>query len=382
MADKRDYYEVLGVERDAKEDEIKKAFRTLAKKWHPDRNPDNRNDAEKKFKEAAEAYEVLRDGDKRRQYDTYGHEGLSGAARVDFSGVNFEDLFSSFFGRGSPFGGSIFGDMFGGGVPVGRAYGPERGASLRCEVTIPFEEAAKGTSRTIELVRSDNCPDCKGTGAEGGTAMTRCATCNGAGNVTQSRGFFTMRSTCPRCGGTGQMIEKPCPGCSGSGHIRKKAKIEIEIPAGIEDGTRMRIGGEGEEGPGGGPRGDLYCYVYVKSHEFFMRHGDDIVLEVPITFTQAALGADIEVPTLGGKAKVKVPAGTQSGKVLRLRGQGMPSPYGRGRGDELVQVLIETPRKLSGKQEEILREYAKTEKVNVSPMRKSFFDKLKDYFKE
>jgi len=381
MATDRDYYEILGVKKEASEDEIKKAFRQLAKKWHPDRNPDNREDAEKKFKEAAEAYEVLRDAEKRRQYDMYGHAGLRGASRVDFSSVSFDDLFSSFFGGGGAVGGSIFEDLFGGGAGR-RSYGPEPGPSLRCELTVSFEEAARGTTRTIELTRHDNCAKCSGTGAEGATAKSTCPSCGGAGRLTQTRGFFTMQSACPRCGGTGEVIDKPCPECEGTGRVPKKTKVKMEIPPGIEDHTRMRIPGEGEQGTAGGPRGDLYCYVYVKPHEFFQRHGDDIVIDVPITFTQAALGAEIEVPRLGGKAKVKIPSGTQSGKILRLRGQGLASPYGNGTGDQLVHVVIETPRKLNGKQQEILREFAKTEKVNVSPMRKSFFDKLKDYFKE
>jgi len=392
MATERDYYEILGVKKDSSEDEIKKAFRQRAKKWHPDRNPDNREDAETKFKEAAEAYEVLRDADKRRQYDAYGHAGLRGASRVDFSSVNFDDLFSSFFGGGGGggrgggggggFGGSIFDDLFGGGGGARQSYGPEPGASLRCDLTVSFEEAARGTTRTIELTRHDNCTDCKGTGADGGTAKSSCATCRGSGRLTQTRGFFTMQSACPRCGGAGEVIDKPCGKCEGSGRVPKKAKVKIDIPAGIEDHTRMRVPDQGEQGHAGGPRGDLYCYVFVKPHEFFQRHGDDIVIDVPITFTQAALGAEIEVPRLGGKAKVKVPPGTQSGEILRLRGEGLPSPYGHGKGDQLVHVVIETPKKLSDKQQEVLREFAKTEKVNVSPMRKSFFDKLKDYFKE
>lgn len=376
---KRDYYEVLGVDKGAGESEIKTAFRKLAMKYHPDKNPDNK-EAEAKFKEAAEAYEVLSNADKRRNYDQFGHSGLSGGGAGGFQGFsNMEDIFSSFgdiFGGGG--GGDIFSSIFGGGRR--RQQGPPRGANLRCEVSITFREAAFGTEKTISMNRAENCETCKGSGAKPGTSPQTCQHCRGAGVIQRSQGFFSIQETCPQCHGAGKVILDPCTSCRGSGRISKKTNLKIKIPAGSEDGTRIRIPGQGETGPNGGQRGDLYCFVHVKPDEIFTRHGDNVVCEIPITFSQAALSAEIEVPTLKGKTTMKIPKGTQSGQMFRLRGQGIQNIHGYGVGDQIVTVNIEVPKKLTKKQEEILREFAKTEEANVTPKRKSFFDKAKQFF--
>ena len=371
---KRDPYEVLGVSRTASADEIKAAYRKKALQHHPDRNPGNK-DAEEKFKEAAEAFELLNDPEKRRVYDQFGHEGLQGTAQRTFT--SFDDVFSAF---GDVFGGdSLFDDFFGVGRR-GRRRGPPKGASLRCEISLTLREAAFGVEKTIELFRNEACSACKGSGCKAGSSPVACRTCGGQGAVLQSAGFFSIRSACGRCGGTGQSIENPCASCRGSGHERRKREIKVTIPGGIEDGTRLRLAGEGEAGPGGGPRGDLYCDVFVKDDPLFERHGDDVYCEVPVTFGQATLGADVEIPTLEGRTTLKVPAGTQPGDILRLRGQGVPRLDGRGRGDEMVRVTVRVPKKPSKRQEELLREYASTEDSSVDPEQKNFFKKMKDYF--
>lgn len=381
---KRDYYDILGLDHDASSDDIKRAYRKLAMKHHPDRNPDDAT-AEAKFKEAAEAYEVLHDDDKRARYDRYGHEGVSSGGGPQFS--NFEDIFQQFgdifggSGGGGGGGGGIFDGIFGGGFGGGHA-NVQAGASLKCKVNIAFEEAAFGCAKTIELNRAELCGKCRGTGAKPGTKRKTCQPCQGRGQVYRSQGFFSVSTVCPTCQGEGSLIEKPCNGCKGSGRETKKVRIRVNIPAGVVDGTRMRITDEGEPSASGGPRGDLYCYIYVDEHEFFERHNDDVICRVPITFSQAALGTDIDVPTLRGKARVKIPPGTQSGQIFRLRGQGYPSMRGYGEGDQIVQVVLETPSKLSAQQEALFRELAKLEDAVVSSERKGFMDTIKEYFKE
>ena len=376
---KRDYYEILGVEREADDGAIKSAYRKLAMKYHPDRNPGDK-EAEEKFKEAAEAYEVLRDPQQRARYDRFGHEGLGKHAQfqnADEVFSHFSDVFSDLFG-----GGSIFDGIFSGGGGFGGFGGVRAGPSLKCRVNIGFEEAAFGCTKTIELRRAETCEGCQGTGAAAGSKPRKCSTCGGRGQVYRNQGFFSVSTTCPTCRGKGTVIEKPCADCQGAGRTPRSARVRVTIPAGIEDGSRLRVPDEGEPGESGGPRGDLYVYVFVAEHDFFRRHGDDVLCEVPLTFSQAALGTELEVPTLRGKAKVKVPAGTQSGQIFRLRGQGFARLHEYGEGDQIVQVHLETPKKVTGRQEELFRELASLEETNVSPRRKSFLDTLKEYFTE
>jgi molecular chaperone DnaJ len=354
--EKRDYYELLGVARGATTDEIRAAYRKLALKYHPDRNP-NDKEAEKKFKEISEAYDVLSDDPKRRLYDQYGHEGLRGQATRDFQTASFQDIFEAF---GDIFGDrSFFGDFF--GMGRGGRQGSRRGASLRVELEVGFEEAALGAKRTIELARHEPCATCRGSGAKPGTSLATCKTCGGRGVVSRNAGFFMLQQTCPACGGEGKQIQTPCGDCRGAGVLRAKREIEIQIPAGIEHGTRMRLGGQGEASRDGGPPGDLYVDVYVKPHRFFKREENDIYCEVPVTFAQAALGAEIEVPTLYGKSALKIPRGTPSGALLRMRGQGVTGVNGRARGDQIVRVTVSVPAKLTKRQEELLSEFSKIE---------------------
>jgi len=368
---KRDYYEVLGVGRDASQDDVKRAFKKLALQWHPDRNPDSRKEAEDKFKEIAEAYEVLADADKRQRYDRYGHEGLRGTGFREFSNVEDVfgfDLFSSIFEE--------LGFAFGGP-------GRRRGYDLQYDVAVGFKEACFGVVKPIEMVRREPCAACGGSGGQPGSAPRACTTCGGYGQVRRGDGFFSVIQTCPRCGGKGSVIDRPCTECSGSGQAPKGVSIDVHIPAGIDDGVRLRVPGEGELGDDGRSRGDLYCYVRVEPHPLFERHGDDLVCRVPITYSQAALGTDIEVPLIdGGTNTLRIPAGTQSGEVLSLRGKGAHRLRGRGRGDQHCIVNIVVPKKLNGRQQELLRELAQLEDRHVTPERKSFLDKLKDFFTE
>ncbi len=375
MADKRDYYDVLGISKDADAAAIKKSYRKLALKFHPDRNPDDKT-AESNFKEAAEAYEVLSDDQKRQVYDQYGHAGLAGRGN---SFNSFEDIFSAF---GDVFGDSMFDSLFGGGRSRGGRAGGRRGASLRCELDLSLDDVLNGVERTIELRRQEICEECEGSGAAEGSSPTTCSTCRGHGEVQHSQGFITMRTACSRCRGTGSMIETPCRPCRGTGRKAQKAQVRVNIPAGIEDGTQLRVPNQGEAGEQGGPRGDLFCFIHVEEHEYLRRHGRDLVIEMPLSFTQAALGTILTVPTLESKGDVTIPPGTQSGDIFRLKGMGMPTLQGSARGNQLVQVFVETPRKLSGQQKELLREFAKTEDVNVEPRRKSFFDKVREYFEQ
>jgi len=375
---KRDFYEILGLERDASQDEIKKSYRREALKHHPDRNPGD-TEAEERFKESAEAYEVLSDPEKRHRYDQFGHEGLG---RMGWSSraTSVEDILRSFgdiFGGG---GGSIFDDLFG-GFGAGRSRGGgRRGASLRCEVRISFEEMAKGTEKTIRLRRPEFCDSCGGTGAKKGSRAVRCPMCGGAGEVTRNQGFFTMRTTCPRCRGQGQMIADPCTDCNGDGRQVKTREIKVRVPKGIEDGTQIRLAGEGEAGERGAPPGDLYCEVRVGQHPLFVREADDLLCDVPISFAQAALGAEVTIPLVSGRMGFEVPRSTQSGEVFRIRGKGLPNVHGRGSGDLLVRLHVETPRRLTDRQEELLREFAESEEISVSPRRRSFFEKVKELF--
>jgi molecular chaperone DnaJ len=360
---KRDYYEVLGVSRDASPEELKKAYRRLAHKHHPDRNPDQ-PDSERLFKEAAEAYEVLSSPEKRRRFDEFGHAGLSGVGVHDYSHMGAEDIFS------------MFTDIFGGGRR-GR-----RGADLQTEVTISLAEVATGAERTIEFERMDFCDTCGGTGAAAGSRRQPCATCGGYGQVEQSSAFGSIFGrvviACPTCHGRGSVVVTPCGDCRGSGRKAKRRVATIRVPPGIEDGQAIRVRGEGEAGEDG-TRGDLHSYVRVKPHPFLLRHGNDLVCRMPISFTQAALGGVVEVPTLSGRAELKIPPGAQPGQVFRLAGLGLPDLRGRRHGDELVQVTIEIPKRLTRDQEKLLRQFAETEDRTVLPESRGFFERLKDY---
>ena len=348
---KKDYYEILGVAKTATEDEIKKNYRKIAMQCHPDKNPGDKQ-AEDRFKEAAEAYEVLSDKQKREIYDHYGHAGLSNTGFQGFSG--FDDIFSNF--------GDIFEDVFGFGQTRGRGRGragARAGADLRYDLRISFLDAAFGITRTIDLEKLYTCSNCNGTGAAPGTSPTTCPTCHGRGQVVQSSGFFTISSTCPHCHGQGKFITKPCTVCRGTGKERKQKQVELKIPAGVETGSRLRLRGEGEAGEMGGPSGDLYVFLQVEEHEFFIREQDDIICRVPISFVQAALGATIEVPTLKETEKIKIPKGTQNGHLFRLKGKGFPHVRGYGRGDQIIEVHVQIPTQLSRKQEELLKEFEK-----------------------
>ncbi|MBW2595907.1 MAG: molecular chaperone DnaJ [Deltaproteobacteria bacterium] len=345
---KNDYYSTLSVDRNAANEEIKAAYRKMALKYHPDRNPGNK-EAEEKFKEAAESYEVLSDPRKREIYDRYGHEGLRGNGFQGFSG--FEDIFSSF--------GDIFEDVFGFGSGRARSGTAARqGSDLRYDLKISFMDAAFGTSPEIEIERFEKCVECEGSGSAPGTQPAVCPTCRGVGQVTRSSGFFSISSACPQCHGAGRIIENPCKACRGTGKTRVKKSIQIKIPPGVETGSRLRLRGEGEEGEFGGPRGDLYVFIYIEPHKFFERDENDIVCRISIPMTQAVLGGNVEVPTLEGTERIKIPGNTPHGKIFKLRGRGIPHLRGFGRGDQLVQVTVEIPTGLSRKEEKLLREFA------------------------
>ena len=344
---KRDYYEVLGVSRDASADTIKKAYRKLARKYHPDANPDSQ-DADAKIKEINEAYEVLVDSEKRARYDRFGHagngQGFGGAGGGAGNFGGFEDIFEMFFNTGR------------------QRRGPERGADLRLDLELSFEEAVFGLEKEVKVPRTESCSTCGGSGAAPGTNPQACVVCAGTGQVQFAQntpfGRIVQSRTCDRCRGKGKIIEKPCATCHGNGQVRRTRNIDVKIPAGVDNGTRLRVSGEGESGLRGGPRGDLYVYIHVRTHRDFTRHGNDIICEVPISFVQAALGDEIEVPTLEGKVSLKVPEGTQGGTVFRLRGRGVPDVSGYGRGDQHVKVNVVTPVKLDERQKELLREFA------------------------
>jgi len=362
MTTKRDYYEILGVDRNADGNEIKAKYRKLALKHHPDRNPGDK-EAEEKFKEAAEAYEVLRDTEKRKIYDQFGHEGLQGTGFSGFGG--FEEIFSSF--------GDIFDDFFGFGGRRSRT-AARRGSDLRYDLTISFMDAARGVEKEIDIEKLEICPTCGGDGCAAGTSPEDCRYCGGTGQISRTQGFFSIRTTCPQCRGQGRSIPHPCNECRGIGQVERAKRVSVRLPAGVDTGSRLRLTGEGETGTHGGPPGDLYVFVRVTPHEFFRRDENNIVCQIPISIVQAALGDTIEVPTLNGTKPLEIPKGTQPGDILRFKGEGIPFLRGRGKGDQIIQVLVKTPTHLNKKQESLLREFAKAEASKLSNKIKRVFN--------
>jgi molecular chaperone DnaJ len=350
MANKRDYYEVLELRRDCSEGEIKKAYRKLAMQYHPDRNPGDKV-AEEKFKEAAEAYDVLSDAQKRNIYNQYGHQGLEGSGFSGFGG--FDDIFSSF--------GDIFEDFFGFGSGGRSRSQARRGADLRYDLTLSFMEAAFGTETEISVEKAATCPTCNGNGCAPGTHPETCSACGGTGQVSRSQGFFTVRTTCPHCRGAGQAIKAPCDNCHGNGQIAVNKKVAVKIPGGVDNGSRLRLTGEGEGGAGGGPSGDLYVFIHVEPHDLFQRNNTDVICRVQVSFSQAALGTKITVPTLTGEKELNIPKGTQPGDIIKLSGEGIPSLRTGRRGDQIIQAEIKTPMNLNKKQVELLKEFEKLE---------------------
>lgn len=372
---KRDYYEVLGVEKGASGPELKKSYRRVAMKYHPDRNPDDK-DAEEKFKEASEAYEVLSDSEKRSAYDQFGHAGLEGAGGMGGQGFGggsggFSDIF-----------GDVFGDIFGGGGGGGHGRGgPARGSDLRYNLELSLEDAVKGTDVKIRVPTLVACKPCDGSGAKAGTKPVSCTTCGGIGQVRMQQGFFSVQQTCPKCRGKGSVISDPCRDCHGQGRTEETKTLSVKVPAGVDNGDRIRLSGEGEAGTSGGPAGDLYVQVGVKDHEIFQRDGKNLYCEVPISFIDAALGGELEVPTLDGRVKLKVPTETQTGKLFRLRGKGVTPIRGNTAGDLMCRVVVETPVNLSAKQKELLRELQGTMSSDKnSPRQSSWFEGMKNFF--
>ncbi len=374
---KRDYYEVLGVGRNASEEEVKRAYRRLAVKFHPDKNPDDPH-AEEKFKELGEAYDVLMDSDKRAAYDRFGH-GAFASGGAGFGGFHDPfDIFREVFGGGG-FGGGIFETFFGGAA--GGTEDRQRGSDLRYDMQIGLEEAAFGVEKEVEIEKLDTCYKCHGSGAEPGSRTINCPTCGGRGQVISSRGFFHVSQTCPRCRGAGEIIEKPCPKCHAEGRVEKLSRIKLKVPAGIREGSRLRSSRNGEAGIRGAPPGDLYVVIHIKEHKVFQRQDDDLYCEVPIAFSLAALGGEVDVPTLEGKAHLKVPAGTQSGQMFKLRGKGITNVNGRGRGDLFARLIVEVPSRLNAEQRRKLEEFAALCGEENTPLRKSFFERAKEFFK-
>ena len=377
----RDYYEILDVSKTSTIEEIKSSYRKSALKWHPDRNPENKEEAEVRFRECTEAYSILSDPNKRQIYDTYGHSGLAGAgAQTDFNGTifqDFHDIFGDFFG---------FEDLFGaaGGRRSGSGRGRrvQRGADLRYDMSLTFEEAAAGVNTKVRVPRQEYCESCNGTGAKKGTGVAACQTCGGRGQIVYQQGFFTINRTCPACQGAGQIIKERCPDCHGQGRMERERTIELRIPPGVDTGTRLRVQGEGEPGPNGGPAGDLYVVLEVKEHTFFERRGADLYCTIPLSIAQAALGAELQVPGLTGEERLKVPEGTQSGAVFRIKGKGLPDPHGGGRGDLYYHVRVLTPSKLTREQRKLMEQLDATLKVDNKPADRnsSIFDKVKDIF--
>ncbi|HQU08847.1 MAG: molecular chaperone DnaJ [Verrucomicrobia bacterium 21-51-4] len=381
MASHDDYYALLGVGREASNEEIKKAYRKMAVKHHPDKNQGDPK-SEALFKEISHAYEVLSDSQKRAAYDRYGaaafkHGGV-GAAGASAGG--FHDPFDVFRQAFGGMGGGIFDEFFGGGGSGRRSSGPQRGADLRYDLEVTLEEAAQGTQKEIQYRAPVQCDSCKGSGAAEGAQRSNCPMCGGAGQVVSSRGFFSVRQACPQCQGRGSIVTKPCVKCQGEGRVLEMRKVKVRIPAGVDTGSKLRSSGNGEAGPAGGQPGDLYVIIHVQEHDIFERHAQDLYCEVPIKFTLAALGGTLDVPTLEGKATLKIPAGTQAGTVFKLRGHGMPSMHGGSRGDQLVRVEIEVPKKLAGEQRELLEQFAVLCGDAEKPMSDGFFKKAKRFF--
>ena len=368
---KRDYYEILGVERSASDQEIKSSYRKLAMQHHPDRNPGNPQ-AEEKFKEASEAYSVLIDSEKRARYDQFGHAGLGNGGFGGFDPSAFTD-FSDIFG-------DLFSDFFGVNVGTGRRNRAQKGGDARADLNLTFEEAAFGKKTEVKVRRYESCEQCHGSGAAAGKGPVTCSTCGGRGQVRYQQGFFSVARSCPNCGGMGRVITDPCTKCKGQGRQVRERTVEVNVPAGVEDGTRMRYQEQGDAGVNGGPAGDLYVVLHVKAHPFFEREGKDLFCSVPVSFAQAALGAEITIPTLDGEYKLKIPEGTQSGTVLRVRGKGVPSIRGGGKGDLHVQVRVQTPSKLTKRQRELLAELGGTSAVDNKPEPRSLFEKVKEIF--
>ena len=378
---KRDYYEVLSVTRAASGDEIKSAYRKAALRWHHDRNPENKHEAEEKFREATEAYSVLSDAQKRQLYDTYGHAAVSGPAGGGFQSVDFsifeglQDILGDFFQMDDAFG-------FGGGRGRRGGRRSQRGGDLRYDVTLSFEEAAAGKQVRIRVPRAERCATCDGTGARPGSAPVTCPQCGGRGQLNSQHGFVMFSRTCPQCQGSGRVLHHLCPDCHGAGRVEREHSLDVEIPAGVESGMQVRVPGEGEAGARGGSRGDLYVFIQVREHPFFERKGSDLFCVIPITIAQAALGDEIRVPTLSGEEKLKIPEGTQSGHVFKLKGKGLPSPHGHGKGDLYVRVGVVTPTRLTREQKRLLEELAATFDHENRPAERdsSFFSKVKDIF--
>lgn len=379
-----DYYKILGISKDASQEEIKKAYRKNAIKYHPDKNAGD-SAAEKKFKEISEAYEVLSDEKKRQIYDQYGADAVNAGAGMGGGTGGFssmEEALRTFMGAfgGGQGGGDMFESLFGfeGG---GSHNGARQGASKKMQLTVSFEEAVKGVDKEASITNYVLCSKCDGSGAASSSAIKKCTRCQGSGQVHQSRGFFSMASVCPTCHGAGKMITDPCSECRGVGRVKKKQQVTIKVPAGIDNGMRLRLAGYGDAGEAGGPPGDLYVYINVEPHNFFQRQGDDVFVELPLGFTEAALGCKKEIPTpLGETAKVTIAEGTQTDRVLRVKGEGMPNVHGQGKGDLLIKVIVETPVRLSDEQKEILKSFAALEKEHNSPRKKNFFDRIKSLF--
>lgn len=380
-----DFYELLEIQKNATQDEIKKAYRKQALKYHPDRNPGDK-DAEKKFKEISEAYEVLSDDKKRQIYDRHGKEGLQGAGPGGAQHFeSMEEALRTFMGAFGGMGGeSIFEGMFGGDFGGGRAAAGQmhrQGASKRVNITITFEEAAKGVDKELAITNYVTCGTCQGRGANSPQGVKKCTRCGGAGQVFEQRGFFSMSMTCPQCHGEGKMITDPCKTCNGQGVVKEKQHVKVHIPAGVDTGMRLKMSGYGDAGLGGGPSGDLYVFITVEPHDIFHREGNDIILDLPISFTEAALGCKKDVPALHSKAcRITIPEGTQNEKIFRVKGEGFPNVHGQGRGDLLVKIFVETPTKLSEKQKQLLKEFSTLESPANLPKRKSFLDKFKGLF--